>query len=159
MVRRRVIPLPQTKAEVNRMRAQPMVSRSLRRSLEKQEHLGLLNGNGRFLLYAERLRGGPQRPTVPPKWWIRDKLWDLHGRRLEDGRIKRNPTKTLEGSLWKWIASEVTWRAQEKGSRAKDESWLGEDDELSVHSVKNSWREICDEHPALDRKKWTDPPG
>lgn len=151
MVKRRITPFPRSKAEVNRERAQPVVSRSLRRSLEKARDKGRLKKDGRgwVLLQAERLRGGPQRPTIPPKWWIRDKLWDLYGRRAEDGRIKRKPWKTLDGSLWKWVAYQVTYMAWEEG-------WLGEDDELSVNSVKNSWREICEEHPALDRKKWTD---
>jgi len=160
MVKRPIIPFPPlSKAEVNRTRAQPLVPRSLRRTLERIEHKGKPNRAVRLLLEGERLRGGPQEPATPAKWWINDTLRKLYGPRLEDGSIQRNPTKTLEGSLWKWIASEVTWRAQEKGSKAKDESWLGEDDEVSVNTVKNSWREICEEHPSLYRKKWADPPG
>ncbi len=124
------------KADLNRERAKPLVFRSLRRLLEKQEYLGLLNEPGRFLLDAERKRGGPQLSQKPPIWWILDELWKLYRRR------NRIPLETLDGSLWKRIAAEVTYRAREEG-------WLGENEELAVNHVKNTWRET--------ELKWKDP--
>lgn len=146
-VRVRVYREIRARADLNRERAKPLVSRSHRRQLEKHEYLdkqghpGLFNETGRFLLNAERRRGPGKVPKEPPKWWILDELWKLYRR--------RNPWETLEGSRWKWIASEVTWRARVEGSKAKDESWLGENETLGVDDVKNTWRETG--------LKWTDP--
>jgi len=131
-VRVRVYREIRPKADLNHERAKPLVPRSLRRLLEKQEHLdkqehlGLLNETGRLLLNEERRRGGPQRPKKPPKWWILDELWKLYRR--------NNQRRALDGSLWRWIAAEVTYRAREEG-------WLGENEELTVNRVKNTWRE------------------